>query len=120
MIRVWVSIRDAGRRAAMVRMLRTDSSVLLVSGEHEADIVVRETGPEPMYLPAPESAELTVREQEVLQLAASGLDNRSIGVQLGISRSTVKHHLEAVYAKLDVHGRTEAVREGLRRGLVPL
>jgi DNA-binding NarL/FixJ family response regulator len=57
---------------------------------------------------------------EVLALAADGLDNRVIGQQLGITRSTVKHHLEAIFAKLGVDGRTEAVREGLRRGMVPL
>jgi DNA-binding NarL/FixJ family response regulator len=56
----------------------------------------------------------------VLRLAAEGLDNGVIGRRLGISRSTVKHHLEAVYAKLGVHGRMEAVREGVRRGMVPL
>ena len=104
----------------MVRLLRGDASVLLVSGEHEADIVVRDTEAEALYLPAPASDELTPRELEVLQLVAGGLDNRSIGEQLGITRSTVKHHLEAVYAKFAVHGRTEAVREGFRRGLVPL
>jgi DNA-binding CsgD family transcriptional regulator len=43
-----------------------------------------------------------------------------VGRQLGITRSTVKHHLEAIFAKLGVHGRTEAVREGMRRGMVPL
>jgi DNA-binding CsgD family transcriptional regulator len=43
-----------------------------------------------------------------------------IGRQLAITRATVKHHLEAIYAKLDVHGRMEAVREGMRKGLVPL
>jgi DNA-binding NarL/FixJ family response regulator len=56
----------------------------------------------------------------VLALAAEGLDNRMIGGRLGVSRSTVKHHLEAIFAKLGVHGRMEAVREGMRRGMVPL
>jgi DNA-binding NarL/FixJ family response regulator len=63
---------------------------------------------------------LTPRELEVLALVAEGLDNRMIGQKLGITRSTVKHHLEAIFAKLGVHGRTEAVREGMRRGMVPL
>ena len=104
----------------MVRMLRTEASVLLVSGEAEADIVVRDNQTETSYLSVPATDQLTSRELEVLRLVTSGLDNRSIGQQLGITRSTVKHHLEAVYAKLDVHGRAEAVREGLRRGLIPL
>ena len=73
-----------------------------------------------MALPAVAGERLTARELEVLRLAAEGLDNRVIAGRLGISRSTVKHHLEAVYAKLGVHGRMEAVREGVRRGMVPL
>jgi len=104
----------------MVRMLRTEASVLLVSGEDEADIVVRDTRTETSYLATPATDDLTSRELEVLRLVTVGLDNRAIGQQLGITRSTVKHHLEAVYAKLNVHGRAEAVREGLRRGLIPL
>jgi DNA-binding NarL/FixJ family response regulator len=115
-----VAVRDAERRAAMVRMLRTEASVLLVGGEDEADIVVRDNLTETSYLSAPATDQLTPRELEVLRLVTSGLDNRSIGRELGITRSTVKHHLEAVYGKLEVHGRAEAVREGLRRGLIPL
>jgi DNA-binding NarL/FixJ family response regulator len=119
-VRVFVAVRDPDRRSTIVRILRSDASVRLVSGEPEADVVVRDTAPEALYLPAAASDELTARELEVLGLVANGLDNRAIGGQLGISRSTVKHHLEAIYAKLDVHGRTEAVREGMRKGLVPL
>lgn len=120
MIRIYISVRDPDRRSTLVRLLRSDASVRLVSGEPEADVVVRDTAPEPLYLPTAAGAELTAREVDVLGLVANGLDNRAIGAQLGISRSTVKHHLEAIYAKLDVHGRTEAVREGMRKGLVPL
>ena len=122
MIRVWVAVRDPERRAALIRALRTDASVRLVGSEAEADVVCREAEPVqvPMALPAVAGERLTARELEVLRLAAEGLDNRVIAGRLGIARSTVKHHLEAVYAKLGVHGRMEAVREGVRRGLVPL
>ena len=120
MIRIWLDVRDAERRASLVRALRTDPAVRLVSGEQEADIVVRDNRAEPMYLPAPVTGELTARELEVLLLVANGLDNRAIAADLRISRSTVKHHLEAIYSKLDVHGRTEAVRDGMKKGLVPL
>jgi DNA-binding NarL/FixJ family response regulator len=120
MIRVWLAVRDPERRAALTRALRNDPSVRLVGSEAEADIVCRDAQPEKLALPAVATDELTPRELEVLQLVANGLDNRVIGIQLGITRSTVKHHLEAIYAKLDVHGRTEAVREGMRRGIVPL
>jgi DNA-binding NarL/FixJ family response regulator len=121
-IRVWVAVRDPDRRAALIRALRTDASVWLVGSEAEADIVCRESEPVslPLALPVVAGERLTPRELEVLRLVAEGLDNRVIGGRLGITRSTVKHHLEAVYAKLGVHGRMEAVREGVRRGLVPL
>lgn len=122
MIRVWVAVRDPDRRAALIRALRTDASVRLVGSEAEADIVCRESEPVslPLALPVMAGERLTPRELDVLRLVAEGLDNRVIGRRLGITRSTVKHHLEAVYAKLGVHGRMEAVREGVRRGLVPL
>jgi DNA-binding NarL/FixJ family response regulator len=121
-IRVWVAVRDPDRRAALIRALRTDASVRLVGSEAEADIVCRESEPVslPLALPVVAGERLTPRELEVLRLVAEGLDNRVIGRRLGITRSTVKHHLEAVYAKLGVHGRMEAVREGVRRGVVPL
>jgi hypothetical protein len=42
MIRIWVAVQDRDRRAALIRMLRTDPTVRLVGSEAEADIVCRE------------------------------------------------------------------------------
>ena len=64
--------------------------------------------------------ELTPRESEVLQLLAHGLANKQIALQLGISEHTVKFHGSAIYAKLAVTNRTEAVRQAARRGLIVL
>jgi DNA-binding NarL/FixJ family response regulator len=61
---------------------------------------------------------LTPREIEVLSLVAEGLSNKSIALRLGISDQTVKFHVAAVIAKLGAANRTDAVRRGLRRGLV--
>lgn len=61
---------------------------------------------------------LTPREQEVLTLVADGLHNREIAQRLGVSEHTVKFHLGAVFGKLGVSTRTEAVRRGLRLGLI--
>jgi DNA-binding NarL/FixJ family response regulator len=120
MIRIWVAVQDPDRRAGLIRMLRTDPAVRLVGSEAEADIVCREAEPVPLSLPAVATDGLTPRELEVIALVADGLDNRAIGQELGITRSTVKHHLEAIFAKLGVHGRAEAVREGMRKGVIPL
>jgi DNA-binding NarL/FixJ family response regulator len=63
---------------------------------------------------------LTEREVEVLGLLASGLANKQIAVELGISEHTVKFHVSSIYAKLNAASRTQAVREGLRRGWIAL
>jgi len=63
---------------------------------------------------------LTARELEVLQLIGQGLANKQIADRLHISEHTVKFHVSAIYAKLNVASRTEAVRSGARRGLIVL
>jgi len=63
---------------------------------------------------------LTERETEVLQYAAQGLANKQIAQKLQVSEHTIKFHLSSLYAKLGVSSRTEAVRNGVRNGLVVL
>jgi DNA-binding NarL/FixJ family response regulator len=60
---------------------------------------------------------LTSREQQVLELVAQGLANRTIARSLAISESTVKNHLRSVYAKLGVTHRTQAAVLAVRTGL---
>jgi DNA-binding CsgD family transcriptional regulator len=63
---------------------------------------------------------LTAREQQVLELLAEGLPNKTIAARLGISDQTVKFHVASISAKLGATNRTEAVRLALRRGLLTL
>jgi DNA-binding CsgD family transcriptional regulator len=56
---------------------------------------------------------LTAREQEVLFWVAEAKANSEIGVILGISRGTVKRHLENIYQKLGVENRHGAARRAL-------
>ena len=62
--------------------------------------------------------ELTEREIEVLKLLVRGRSNKEIGVDLGISESTARFHMKAVFQKLEVLDRTQAVIEAIRQGLV--
>lgn len=61
---------------------------------------------------------LTEREQECLQIIAKGLSNNEAADVLGLSKATIRTHLEHIYQKLDVCNRVEAVTEGLRQGLI--
>jgi len=59
--------------------------------------------------PRSEMEQLTRREQEILALLARGYLYKEIADLLGISLSTVRTHLHAIYKKLHVQSRTEAV-----------
>jgi DNA-binding NarL/FixJ family response regulator len=63
---------------------------------------------------------LTPREVQVLELLAEGLPNKTIAARLGISDQTVKFHIASLSGKLGAANRTDAVRRGVRRGLVTL
>ena len=61
---------------------------------------------------------LTPREVEIVVQLARGRSNPEIAEALGVSRRTVTSHLEHVYTKLGVSGRTEAALFAMRHGLV--
>lgn len=70
-------------------------------------------------IPAPTAANLlSPRQREVLDLLAAGLSNKEIARALGFTADGTKAHLKAIYAKLGVADRTEAVVAAIRRGLV--
>jgi two-component system nitrate/nitrite response regulator NarL len=77
-------------------------------------LLVRSASDEPFAL----RSKLTRREQEVLQLLASGLTQPEIARELVISSSTVASHIEHILEKLGVHSRAQAVALALRSGLV--
>ena len=62
-------------------------------------------------------AGLTARQLDVLAALVAGNSTAQIGDALSLSARTVEHHLGAIYAKLAVVGRTEAVAEAHARGL---
>jgi DNA-binding NarL/FixJ family response regulator len=61
---------------------------------------------------------LTPRELEILAQVGQGMSNKAIARRLLISTHTVKYHLEAIFTKLGVRSRAEAVSRGLRHGLL--
>jgi DNA-binding NarL/FixJ family response regulator len=87
-----------------------------------AGLIVRSAVPPPAFgtYPSEDAPLLTPREIEVLAAIGDGLSNKEAARRLGISQHTVKFHLEALFHKLDVTSRTEAVHRGLKRGLIDL
>jgi two-component system response regulator DesR len=61
---------------------------------------------------------LSPREREVLDLIAEGATNRQIAERLFLSTHTVKEHTSALYRKLGVRNRAEAVQRAQRSGLL--
>lgn len=109
-------VKSAGRlelQAAITSAVRNPDTVLFSIPRTTARILMR-----PSALGTQEAA-LTERELEVLKrLAANGESNRVIAEDLHIAEATVKRHLFAVYEKLGVRTRTQAVREAQIRGLI--
>lgn len=64
------------------------------------------------------SSILSPREIEVLKLMAQGMDNQQIAGQLSIVQGTVKNHVSAIYMKLGVSTRAEAVAWAWKNGLI--
>jgi two-component system response regulator DesR len=61
---------------------------------------------------------LSEREIEILRLAKRGLPNPQIAQALHISPGTVRNHLSAIYRKLGVHNRHEALQIAEERRLI--
>jgi DNA-binding NarL/FixJ family response regulator len=65
----------------------------------------------------PPFPELTDREREVLDLMAAGENNAAIAAALGVAPKTVGNHVSAVFAKLRLASRAEAIVVARERGL---
>ena len=65
--------------------------------------------------PSSDMERLSRREHEILALLAKGFLYKEIAAQLGLGLSTVRTHIHAVYEKLHVQSRTEAVVKFLGR-----
>ena len=77
-------------------------------------------GASPQRVPSETVSVLTDRELEILQIIAKGLSNNEAAKVLGLSKATIRTHLEHIYEKLDVTNRVEAVTEGIRQGIINL
>jgi len=64
------------------------------------------------------AAYLTARERQCLTLLVEGLDTSAMAARLGVSRTTVRTHVQALLTKLGVHSRLEAASFAVRYRLL--
>ncbi len=76
--------------------------------------------PQAARTPVPPPAQpLTGRQLEVVGLLSGGFTNKEIAGRLGMTPKTVMHHTVAIYQRLGVRGRSEAVAWAIRAGVAP-
>jgi len=102
-------LKDVPREALMDSIRRVHAGETCVPVHLAAKLAERVSG-----------ETLSSREIDVLKLMAQGKSNKEIGATLFISEGTVKSHVKAIFAKMNVISRTEAVANATRRGLIQL
>jgi DNA-binding NarL/FixJ family response regulator len=112
--------KDAGAREireALERVTRGQPAIDPAVQQHLLDAITA-SPPGPGAEPAPQFPDaLTAREAEVLSLIARGLSNAEIASQLMVSETTVKSHINHLFAKTGVRDRAQAVTYAYRHGL---
>lgn len=105
-----VILRDGRRRHVEVSAVPIEGDAII----HGVFGVVLRPGARPS---APAASPLTPRQQQVLELLASGQSTRQIAASLHLSRETIRNHVRDLLRALGTHSRIEAVAEARRRGL---
>jgi regulatory protein, luxR:response regulator receiver len=108
---------DAGARGYLVHgqlginevagAIETCRSGGLVLGREAADVIL--TPPTQDFTDNPLRTQVSDREAEILDLAATGMSNTQIAQRLFLSERTVKNYLNSAYPKIQVHSRAEAI-----------
>jgi DNA-binding CsgD family transcriptional regulator len=112
-LRLALAVAEPGLADRLAELLAGVPGLVLVrEGEGPDAVVVGAAG-------AGEAA-LTPREAEVLALLAEGASNKVIARRLGISVHTAKFHVGQILDKLDASGRTDAVANAARLGVIHL
>jgi DNA-binding NarL/FixJ family response regulator len=103
-------------RAEVERALRTVAEGGVVLGASVAHRVASLVGG-PQVAPSPQLADLSLREREVLDLMARGMDNGEIARRLVLSPKTVRNVVSSIFGKLHTSDRVQVVLRAREAGL---
>jgi LuxR family transcriptional regulator, maltose regulon positive regulatory protein len=109
-------VRPFLERPAVTPLLRTAQGRFGRAESFVQEILDAGSGPERSG--RARAVRLTPSELALLRELPAPLSLEQIAEARGVSLNTVKTHLQAIYRKLDVHNRREAVIVGRRRGLL--
>ncbi|MHC1558942.1 LuxR C-terminal-related transcriptional regulator [Actinomycetospora sp. C-140] len=121
--RVRAALERADRCGVVRPLYHLTPAVRLFLAEHagsfgRADALVGDMLALPAGTAHPEPAVLTDREHAVLEMLPTQRSTSEIADDLAVSVNTVKTHIRAIYAKLQVDNRRHAVTQARRRGLL--
>jgi DNA-binding CsgD family transcriptional regulator len=113
-----VKVDDATLADRLTALLSDVPGLRLARVNERADVAV--VSSHRAERPAEQDTALTPREIQVLALLAEGASNKSIALRLGISVHTVKFHVASLLDKFEAIGRTDAVTQAVRLGVIQL
>jgi DNA-binding CsgD family transcriptional regulator len=113
-----VKVDDATLADRLTALLSDVPGLRLARVNERADVTV--VSSHTAEKPAEQDTALTPREIQVLALLAEGASNKSIALRLGISVHTVKFHVASLLDKFEAIGRTDAVTQAVRLGVIQL
>jgi DNA-binding CsgD family transcriptional regulator len=113
--RILAIVETVDRRVATA-LIDAGASAVVLAGAPQGALVNALRALESGFIVVPEAARqairnpvLTVRQQQIMGLLVLGLSNAEIADRLFLTESTVKTHLRALFAKLEVGSRKEAI-----------
>jgi DNA-binding CsgD family transcriptional regulator len=113
-----IKVEDPALADRLTALLSDVPGLRLARVNERADVAV--VSAHTAEKPAEQDAALTPREIQVLTLLAEGVSNKSIALRLGISVHTVKFHVASLLDKFEAIGRTDAVTQAVRLGVIHL
>ena len=115
-IKTMVSIAGTYLRSRLLGLLNVGGRGQFIINHKLVDLAVP-TNLESLAPQDPGTVRLTPRDLDVLQLLSNGATNAKIAERLGLAEGTVKNRLVAIFKKLDVKNRMEAVNKWNRLDL---
>lgn len=96
-------------KSASVEQIREALNTVLAGDIWQASEEVQAEARQDEFEIAERIGDLTPQQFRVLMMLADGLLNKQIAYELGISEATIKAHMTAIFRKLEVSNRTQAV-----------